>query len=337
MLKNFENTTIQQHYLSQAEQRLNAINPNAKPKNQRILQYRAIDRDTLSVDSPKSVKIVGNLMMNDLFSFDLVTGSRLRANLESLFRDYEKDVVKHTISLRRALARKDTQTLPQVPRLFQAKMLSMFRNPFNIREALSLLPDLTQFHPTDPQLYQTYLRVASGRKPQQDYLIEQLGITDREYDRWLRSLFFLLQPMLPGQPNLYEQILHGICRDRERFLMVHVFTFSSRVCLLSDKGYIYFTDDDDVHQAWCFNLDSYSFITYSFSEIDQFYFNYEGPKPYIPDGGREQVKTILNEEPTPVRGFRDRMDVLRTYNQRVLRQCHEHVYSGSQDWESFVE
>ena len=80
---------------------------------------------------------------------------------------------------------------------------------------------------------------------------------------------------------------------------VHVFTFSSKKCLLSDKGYVYFTADDDVHQAWCFNLDSYSFVTYSFSEIDQFYFNHEGPKPYISAGGRDQVKKILMKNQLP--------------------------------------
>ena len=35
----FENSTVRQHFLSQAEQRLNAINPGAKRENQRIYQY----------------------------------------------------------------------------------------------------------------------------------------------------------------------------------------------------------------------------------------------------------------------------------------------------------
>ena len=118
-------------------------------------------------------------------------------------------------------------------------MLSV-RNPFNIKEALSLL---ICFHPTDPQLYQTYLRVAKS--------------------------------------NSGERLLHG-CADHD-----------NASCLLS--GLRLLSDDDDVHQAWCFNLDSNSFVTYSFSEIDQFYFNHKGPKPYIPYGGREQL--LLNEEP----------------------------------------
>ena len=334
----FENATIRQHFLSQSEQRLNAMNPRAKPENQRIYQYKMLDRGKFSVGSPKSVKIVGNLMIDDLFSFDRAGDNRLRANFENLFHKYEKDVFRHTIALRKRRSRGNTNATPEAQKLFLTKMLNVFRNPFNIKESLTMLPKhMTEFRPTDRQLYETYLRVMEGWKPQQKYLIDRLGISEREYHIWLRSLFFLLQPMLPGQPNLYEGILQRLRENYHKFFMVNVFTFSSNWCLLSDRGYVYFSADDDVHQAWCFNLDSNSFVTYSFSEIDQFYFSHKGPKPYIPYGGREQVKAILNEEPTPIRYYHDELDALRTYNQRVLLQCHEHVYCGSRDWMSSVE
>ena len=334
----FENSTIRQHFLSQAEQRLNAMNPGAKPENQRIYQYRVLDRGKFAVGSPKSVKIVGNLMIDDLFSFDRVGDTRLRANFENLFRKYEKDVFRHTIALRKQRSRGNTSAIPEAQRLFLTKMLNVFRNPFNIKEALSMLPKhMMELHPTDRQLYETYGRVMEGWKPQQKYLIDKLGISEREYDIWLRSLFFLLQPMLPGQPNIYEEILRGLRRNNDTFFMVNVFTFSSNWCLLSDRGYVYFSVDDDVHKAWWFNLDSNSFVTYSFSEIDQFYFNHRGPKPYMPYGGREQIRTILNEEPTPVRYYHDELEALKTYNQRALFQCHEHVYCASPDWISSIE
>ncbi len=334
----FENSTVRQHFLSQAEQRLNAMNPGAKPENQRIYQYRVLDRDKLAVGPPRSVKIAGNLMIENFFSFDCVGDTRLRANFENLFRKYEKDVCRHTIALRKQRSRGNTSAIPEAQGLFLEKMLNVFRNPFNIREALDILPaNMTEYRPTDRQLYETYERVIEGRKPQQKHLVDKLGISEREYEKWLRSLFFLLQPMLPGQPNLYEEILRNFRRNYDTFFMVSVFTFSSNWCLLSDKGCVYFSVDDDVHQAWCFNLDSRSFVTYSFSEIDQFYFDHRGPKPFIPHGGREQVKAVLNEEPTPVRYYHDELEVLKAYNQRALFQCHEHVYCASPEWISSIE
>ena len=334
----FENSTIRQHFLSQAEQRLNATNPGAKPENQRIYQYRVLDRDKLSVGPPKSVKIVGNLMIENLFSFDRAVDFRLRANFENLFHKYEKDVCRHTIALRKQRSRGNTNAIPEAQSLFLTKMLNVFRNPFNIEQTLSMLPKhMTEYRPTDRQLYETYLRVMEGQKPQQKHLIDKLGISEREYDIWLRSLFFLLQPMLPEQPNLYEEILRALRRDRDTFFMANVFTFSSNLCLLSDKGYVYYSVDDDVHQAWCFNMTSDSFVVYSFSKIDQFYSNHKGPKPYMPHGGLEQVKTIINEEPTPVRYSHDEVGPLKIYNQSALSQCHEHVYCASPDWKSSIE
>ena len=273
----FENSTVRQHFLSQAEQRLNATNPGAKPENQRIYQYRVLDRDKLSVGPPKSVKIVGNLMIENLFSFDRAVDSRLRANFEDLFRKYEKDVFRHTIALRKKRSRGNPNAIPEAQSLFLTKMLNVFRNPFNIKEALSMLPKhMTEYRPTDRQLYETYSRVMEGQKPQQKYLVEKLGISDMEYEKWLRSLFFLLQPMLPDQPNLYEEILRGLCGKRDTFFMVNVFTFSSNSCLLSDRGSVYYSVDDDVHQAWCFNMTSDSFVVYSYSKIDQSYSNHKG-------------------------------------------------------------
>ena len=338
VLMDFENSTIRQHFLSQAEQRLNAVNPGAKPEHQRIYQFRVHDRSKFAVCSPECVKIVGNLMLYDLFSFDRVDNTRLRANFENLFRKYEKDVFRHTIALRKQRSRGNTNAIPEAQRLFLTKMLNVFRNPFNIREALSMLPKrLIEFRPTDRQLYKVFNRVMGGSKPQQKYLVDKLGISECEYDTWLRSLFFLLQPMLPGHPNLYEEILRRRSGDCDTFFMVNVFTYSSDFCLLSDKGYVYVSVDDDVHQAWCFNLDSSSFVTYSYSEIDKFCFGREESKVYMPRGGREQVKIILNEEPTPVRYYHDDLNALRLYNRWVLSQCHEHVYCASPDWISSID
>ena len=323
-----ENSTIRQHFLSQAEQRLNAMNPRAKPENQRIFQYRVLDRGTLTVGSPRSVKIASNLALDDLFSFDRVGDTRLRANFEDLFRKYEQNVVRHTIALRTQRSRGSTREIPDAQRLFLTKMLNVFRNPFNIREALGMLPKhMTEFRPTDRQLHEKYVRVMEGSKPQQKHLIEKLGISEREYDTWLRSLFFLLQPMLPGQPNLYENILRGIIGNNDTFFMVHVFTFSFNCCLLPDKGFVYLSVDDDAHKTWWFNLDSSSFVTYSLSQIDEFYSENEGP----------EIKTVLNEEPTPVSYYYDNLEALRQYSRMALLQCHEHVYCASPDWMSSIE
>jgi hypothetical protein len=49
------NDTRNKHFLTQGEQRLNALNPQADPSNQRIYSFEVIDRDNHTLAGPESV------------------------------------------------------------------------------------------------------------------------------------------------------------------------------------------------------------------------------------------------------------------------------------------
>ena len=90
------NSTKNQHFVSQVEQRLNSNNPNAQDRNKRIFSFRVEDRESYSVvlESMDGCKISSNLSLNDIFSFDVVDGSSYRYNFEEIFHQYEKDIKK---------------------------------------------------------------------------------------------------------------------------------------------------------------------------------------------------------------------------------------------------
>ena len=71
---NDPNETANQHYISQVEQRLNALNPNATPANRRIYAFSLQDRENHAVrlNSHKGVLISRTLVLRDLFSFDIL-------------------------------------------------------------------------------------------------------------------------------------------------------------------------------------------------------------------------------------------------------------------------
>jgi hypothetical protein len=96
-----ENDTRNQHFVTRGEQRLNALNPQADPKNQRIYSFEVIDRESykLALESPIGRPIGSNLSLFDLFSFDIPGDSHLRLNFESLFHKYEGYIEAHTLSL----------------------------------------------------------------------------------------------------------------------------------------------------------------------------------------------------------------------------------------------
>src|SRR5664279_1243886 len=94
------NQTKNQHYVSQAEQRLNAMNPQARPENQRIYAFDIVDRETPipTLGEPRKDKIARSLSYEDIFSFDVID-SRYRNNLEDMFQRYEENILRDSEAL----------------------------------------------------------------------------------------------------------------------------------------------------------------------------------------------------------------------------------------------
>ena len=88
------------HFVSQAEQRLNAINPTVSKNSQRIYAFSITERENykIELESTNGVKIKKTLSFDDLFTIDILDDG-LRANLEDFFENYEQCVSKLTNSL----------------------------------------------------------------------------------------------------------------------------------------------------------------------------------------------------------------------------------------------
>jgi hypothetical protein len=101
------NDTRNQHFVSQVEQNLNALNPASRNRKFRIYSFRITDRENykIELESPRGHLVSSTLSMLDLFSFDVPDGSRLRMNLEELFHKYEENVEVHTKTLIEKLLR----------------------------------------------------------------------------------------------------------------------------------------------------------------------------------------------------------------------------------------
>lgn len=87
------------------EQSLNAINPAAAPDNQRIFSFVLLDREDFAVrlEDDAGRKISSTLVLNDLFSFDVIERAGERLNMEALFGGYEFRTKQDTLELLRKL------------------------------------------------------------------------------------------------------------------------------------------------------------------------------------------------------------------------------------------
>ena len=324
-----ENDIRNQHFVTRAEQRLNAMNPQAAPHNMRIYAFEIVDREnyTLALESQDGMQIGSNLSLFDLFSFDVPDSGRLRLNFESLFHKYEAQIEAHTKSLLAKLNVRSGDIKAEIIDLFAAKLLNFVRNPFSIAKVLNSFPGIATYDPIDPTLLTIYRRIVSGKKPHQAHLCAELGISDAQYVEWLRMLFMLLMPMADGRPNFFEEVIKGLLENRKMHVAAFVCEYDSARCLLSDRGFSQ-PIEDGPHMAFSFNLCATAFVDYIFADPATLVQGKASPE-FIAQAIASWER--LPEKQINVTFLRNNLDMLARYNRRVIEQCYKRVYCSVKD------
>ena len=309
-----------QHFVSQVEQRLNAINPDARPENQRIYEFDIVDREQhqLRLLKPKGRLISGSLSMFDLFSFDVADGG-LRANLEQAFGVYEDRIRDLTAKLLQAHAVRSNAVSQELFDLFVAKMVNFVRNPYSVAKVLNTFGLMGQHHPTDPRIYAQYERILTGRRPQQQHLCAKLGISDEQYGAWLRVLFMLLTPLADGHATMLEHALAAMYEDREHALLIYLHTYSTERCLLSDRGWTVPIPEGE-NLVFDFNLSARAFIRYAFLDYDAVL---RRPMPPMIRAGLSQGPKVVH-----LSYLHDDLVSLDVFHRRIIEQSFERVFSS---------
>jgi hypothetical protein len=221
------NSTANQHFLSKAEQELNALNPRAQLSNQRIYSFSLTDREAhrFELDDPRGRSISSNLALRDLFSFSAIKGEQDRLNLEAQFGQYEAGIKTNTLELLRKLKTEDRDIKKEVLELFVSKFINFLRNQFSVHKVLNTIGGLIAYQPTDPVFLAHHRAVLEGKKPHQEHLCRELGIDALTYQRWLAVLFMALFRPAPDLPNLMEGIIKEIFESRAHSAQVAVFQY----------------------------------------------------------------------------------------------------------------
>ena len=322
---NGPNDTANQHYVSQVEQRLNALNPNATPENQRIYSFSLENRENhiVALKSSNGTLISRTLVLRDLFSFDVI-GDNTRFNFETSFQQYEMRMKTNTISFLRKLEEGSGEIKEELLQIFVSKFMNFLRNPFSIRKVLNNIGGVLNFHPTDPAVFAAYNAVLNGKKPQQTYLCTQLGINTEEYRMWLAALFMMFLRPTPTEPSTMEGLIKSIFEAPSGFPMVCVYRYigehADKRCLLSDRGH--YSPLPHRHASFGFNLTGTAFIDYLFPTVEDIQLPH-APRADALELYRKQMKNVR------VIPFVNDLQALARYNQNVIYQCHHAVYSSS--------
>lgn len=318
----FLNATKQAHFISQTEQRLNALNPSARPERQRIYQFVVSDRDkpVLTLKGLRGMRISRSLSRRDLFSFDIVDSVN-RRNLEATFQRYEQDTAKHSnalLSKLRSPARDQVDVKPEVINLFAAKLLNFVRNPHSVRKVLNTISLAARFHPTDPDLSAEYARVLNGNRPHRASVAKAFGLTPELYDCWIRVLFIVLARAPGADFNVFDGVIKELFESS--YFVVQVFDYlgstDDAVCLLSDRGFNERLAKDEMF-SWEFNVCSRAFARFTFCS----------PIKMAPPGIPDTLASKLQATGTVTYHRHDHEELCR-YNQLAAYQSAGFVYAA---------
>lgn len=313
------NLTKNQHFISQIEQRLNACNPNAALAKSRIYEFQIVDRDKhmLRLTDIKGKAVKNNLSMLDLFSFDVDKDKNTRINFEHAFRRYESQMRANTESILLAHSKGSSDIGSEVFNLFVAKMVNFIRNPFSVTKIINTFGKFTEYHPTNPVIYDSYIRTMTGRQPHQAHLCQELGISDDQYKTWLRLLFMLLTPMADGLTNFFEDSMKSLFEAEGHAILVHIHKYEEQRCLLSDRGFSSPIEEGE-HMAFDFNLCANAFVRFVFLDYKAV------------SGGEvpESIRRGLTKGPKVVHVTYQTNDLpaLDVFHRRVIEQSYEKVY-----------
>jgi hypothetical protein len=302
---------------------MNTCTPDADKKNQKIYVFE-IDRrgtaDELRLKSAVKQSIASNLILEDVFSFDIEPGSRLRQNFERLFDRYEKDLKNRTERLLTKIDERSNDLSEDLIELYKAKLMSFLRNPYSVAKVLNTFRGMHNLRPTDPILDRTFQLVLEGRKPHQAALCKRLGISDDQYRQWLAVMFMMLTEMAPGHKSIFESSAEGLFTDTRFFVGVLICVYTDKKCLLGDRSFSTNLQNDRA-DGMDFNLRHNAFIRYIFGDR----------RAMLPPDTDPYLLELSEKLPPKINVYYaiDDLAMLQNYNMNVINQSHSRVFCST--------
>lgn len=317
---NLSNETFRQHFVSQAEQRLNAYT------GEKIYEFEVIREGlTARLSEPQSRSIAKNLKLDDLFSFDIEPKATLRDNFEALFQKYENSLSRVTRSVLDKAAVQAQGIAQDLECLFAAKLMNFARNPYSVHKVLNTFTPVKGMQPVDSSMKHLFDKVLQGRNPRQAYICQELGISDAMYREWLACLFMLLVEFKEGQPNFLNQAIQGLFRSTENAQTALICSYSTERVLLSDRAMT--SDSQESCSHFDFNLCGSAFVRFQFLNKAIALKNVASPEML-------QHYLELEREQGPklnVCYLQDDLDLLKGYNAGVIEQSFRRVFCSAKE------
>lgn len=255
----FENKTKNQHYLSQCEQRFNAIDGAVKKGNCRIYQFEIKNKKTQEFDvvDNNGIKIEKNLAFDDLYTF-FIKEDGIRGNFEAFFKNYEDKIFKATTKLLNVSDLSKEEFID----LIAAKFMNLLRNPWSISfiiENFGFVLENDKKLNNDQKI--EYNKIDKLGVPQN--ILGEFLVNEGDYKKWLKIIFCFVVTSGDGKKsstyldNFIRSLLGG---NDKKYIYTYLFIYHNEICLLSDKGLIAYSNTEGEDLSISMNLSKNAFL-----------------------------------------------------------------------------
>ncbi|PSM12658.1 hypothetical protein [Stenotrophomonas maltophilia] len=340
------NLTHNQHFVSQAEQRMNSCSDNPSKKKAKIFRFTVDENQPSTINPQNKATIEKNLAFHDLFTI-MRTDHDKRINLEALFNRYETDYAESARSIIEAISMarsnpgsatlplaeerreypKDSPTIDLIKRIYRHKILVGARNPLRVKETLGRFQDLLDHSVADLEALALHWAL-DGKDPREErHICETYKLSRGDYRKWIRLLILLLYRKA-DEEALLDGCVDEFFNAKDYMTLIQVHSFKEGCALLPDTGVVTDALDDGI--VTYMNVSKHCIIAVQHTKIETPRFDALCRSRRMTFEERREAIESLGSSIQACLVLDDRA-ILEGYNNICVKACASEVFSGAKE------
>lgn len=283
-INKFLNLTKNQHFVSQAEQRMNSCSANPDSNKVKIYRFNIEGVSPPRISPDGKVAICRNLSFHDLFTI-LRTPEKERINLEGLFGRYEGEfsmratnllgwvgkarsasgIISGKIELNGIEGCNLSEVLDDIKFIYKYKILVGIRNPFKIKDTLRDFAFALNRSLAEAGALELYTALEAKNKAEETRICSTYGVSPKEYREWIRLLILFLY-VGEDKSAILDGFIDEFFKAKEFTTNILICAFDGEYALLPDTGVV--KDEFSDGLATYMNVSKHCIVALKHTKID---------------------------------------------------------------------
>ena len=340
------NATSNQHFISQAEQRLNSCSPSPNSKKSEINCFEIAETNPPKVYLNGKLTISRNLSFQEIYTIQRLSGSE-RLNFEKLFRRYEDEFPTRVAQLIKLISTAREASMPnsmtidlknvngvdfqnfldEVKFIYKYKIMNGLRNPYCIKDTLKDFNFILNHALADKEALKIYGALEFKNESEENYICGKFSITKDEYKEWIRLLLLFLYIKDDGT-TILDGYIEEFFKAKEFKTTILIAFFDNNNALLTDTGVVKDRTSDDVIAYM--NISKNCIVSLTHSRVDGEILEKMCRDNFIPDDMRikliSQIGGTVSEKL-----YINNFELLSGYNKICVKSAAKNVFSASSE------